>query len=188
MSDASRSALADALEARARARLVASAADVEAAIDRMAAAIVARLADRCPVVLPIMHGGAFTAVALCKRFRFPYEFDYVHVSSYRRELTGGALEWRARPHAELRGRSVLLVDDVLDRGTTLAAVRAELDALGAVDVHTAVLVVKQLADAPDRPRVDFVGLTTGDAYLFGCGMDYKGYWRGLPELYAAANG
>lgn len=178
------SLLAEALAVRDRARLVVAAPDVNRAIGRMADEIGAVLRDRAPVVLAVMQGGAFTAVELCKHFRFPYEFDYVHVSSYGRELTGGALEWHVRPRVELAGRTVLLVDDVLDRGATLAALIAELEAAGVEQLYTAVLAVKHLEEALERPAVDFKGVDVGAQYLFGCGMDYNGYWRGLPELYA----
>ncbi len=169
---------------RARARRIASAEEVEQALARMAEEIGAVLRDASPVVLAVMQGGAFAAVGLCRHFRFPYEFDYVHVSSYGHALEGGALEWHVRPRAALEGRAVLVVDDVLDRGTTLAALSAALRDIGVARLCTAVLVVKQPAKPVERPPVDFVGLRAGDAYLFGCGMDYKGFWRGLPELYA----
>jgi hypoxanthine phosphoribosyltransferase len=161
-----------------------SAEAVAAALDRMATEIAASLGDADPVVLAAMNGGAFAAVELCRRFRFPYEFDYVHATRYGESVTGGALEWRVDADSALRGRAVLLVDDVLDRGITLAALQSRLAAIGAARWETAVLVRKHLPDASGRPPVDYVGLEAGDRYLFGCGMDYAGYWRGLPEIYA----
>ncbi|HEX6997095.1 MAG TPA: hypoxanthine-guanine phosphoribosyltransferase [Gammaproteobacteria bacterium] len=177
-------ALEEAQRVRAGARLVASAEEVQGAIATMAGRLAGRFRDCHPVVLAVMHGGVFAAVELVRHFDFPYEFDYVHVTRYGRAVTGGALEWQVRPRATLRGRAVLLVDDVLDRGDTLAALQRELARVGAAEVCTAVLVVKRVAAPVARPPVDVVGLETDDVYLFGCGMDYKGYWRGLPELYA----
>ena len=170
---------------RAAARLVASAEQVQAAIAAMAAQLAGRFRGRDPVVLAVMHGGVFPAVQIVRHFDFPYEFDYVHATRYKRRLTGGALEWLVRPRAALRGRAVVLVDDVLDRGDTLAALQREVARVGPAEVCTAVLVVKRVPESIARPPVDVVGLETDDVYLFGCGMDYKGYWRGLPELYAA---
>jgi hypoxanthine phosphoribosyltransferase len=150
----------------------------------MAEAITSDLAGADPVVLAVMHGGAFAAVELCRRFRFAYEFDFVHVTRYGGGTRGGDVEWRVRPSAALEGRTVLVVDDVLDRGHTLRALHAELERVGVARRRTAVLVVKRVASGAARPKVDYVGVEVDDVYVFGCGMDYGGRWRGLPALYA----
>ena len=154
----------------------------------MAAEIDAKLAASNPVVLAVMHGGVFAAVELCKRFRFPHEFDYVHVTRYGNGTKGGEIEWRVRPGESLAGRVVLVVDDILDRGHTLQALHAELRRIGVEAQYTAVLVLKRLARPRRRPAVDFLGLTIDDVYVFGCGMDYRGQWRGLRGLYAVDGG
>lgn len=167
-----------------RAELLLSATEIDAALQRMARKISADLSDRNPVVVAVMNGGVFTAVNLCRHFDFAYEFDYVHATRYGQSTTGGSLEWRVRPQAKLSGRTVLLVDDVLDKGETLAALYEELAGIGAGDVYAAVLVTKRVADQGVRPRVHYCALETDDVYIFGCGMDYAGFWRGLPDLYA----
>jgi hypoxanthine phosphoribosyltransferase len=154
----------------------------------MAREVTARLKDANPVVLAVMQGGVFAAAALTARLRFPHEFDYVHITRYGRGLTPGKLVWRVRPSAALRGRTVLVVDDILDRGHTLAALRKELVCSGVAKQYTAALVVKRVPRASGRPRVDFAGLTIDDVYVFGCGMDYRGYWRELRALYAVDAG
>ena len=151
----------------------------------MAATLKSRLEHANPVVLAVMHGGAFTAIELCKRFRFAHEFDYVHVSRYRGATRGGSLAWHVRPRRELEGRTVLVVDDILDRGQTLLALDAELDHIGVAERFSAVLVVKRLPRRA-RPRVTVAGLTVDDVYVFGSGMDYRGYWRGLGGIHAVA--
>jgi hypoxanthine phosphoribosyltransferase len=166
---------------------VCSAREIARALQRMADSITADLAGADPIVLAVMRGGAFTAVELCRRLRFPYELDFVHVTRYARGTRGGELEWRVRPSAELEGRTVLVVDDVLDRGHTLRALGAELKKVGVARQRTAVLVVKRVAGARKPPKVDYRGVEVDDVYVFGCGMDYRGYWRGLPALYALAS-
>jgi hypoxanthine phosphoribosyltransferase len=167
------------------ARRVMSARDVEAAIEAMARQISADLSQRHPIVVAVMNGGVFTAVSLCRYFSFPYEFDYLHATRYGQSTSGGALQWRVRPSSAWSGRAVLLVDDVLDKGETLAALHAELAQVGVSETFTAVLVTKRVPDRPQRPRVDYSAVETDDVYLFGCGMDYAGHWRGLSELYAS---
>lgn len=179
-------ALEEALTVRAQATEIASQAEVCAALDRLATDISRALRRSCPVLLAVMRGGVFTATALAGRLTWPYEFDYVHLSRYGQALVGGHVEWLVRPRASLRGRHVLIVDDVLDRGQTLVELKAVLAQLEPASVHAAVLVEKRLGQHVGRPTADFVGLRVDDRYIFGCGMDYRGFWRGLPALYAVA--
>jgi len=160
-----------------------SVSDVARALDRMAAALEAPLAAANPVVLAVMHGGAFAALELSRRFKFPHEFDYVHVTRYRGGVLGRKLVWRTRPSKTLAGRSVLVVDDILDHGTTLHALQRELDRLGVAAQRTAVLVVKRRKRMGRQPRVHVSGLAVDDLYVFGSGMDYRGYWRELGGIY-----
>ena len=177
--------LGEAIRVRETARQLVSPARVSLALDRMAAAASEALAHENPLVLPIMNGGAFTAVELCQRLNFPHELDFVHVTRYDGALAGGELSWRAWPERDMEGRTVLVVDDILDHGDTLRAICERLQKAGAGKVYVAVLAVKRLDQPRARPDVDFAGLEVEDAYVFGCGMDYKGYWRGLTGIYAA---
>jgi hypoxanthine phosphoribosyltransferase len=184
MTMASAARLAEAVEVRRNARRLLSAAEVAATFERMGRDIAARLSKSHPVVVAVMHGGAFTAVELCRQFDFPYEFTYVHLTRYGNALAGGDLEWLVEPKPQLAGRTILLVDDILDEGVTLAVLRDSLVKLGVGEIFTAVFAVKNVVRRLDRPRADFAGTSVEDVYVFGCGMDYKGYWRGWPELLA----
>ena len=176
--------LAAAIAVRRTAQRLYSGRDVDRALDRMADELAPRLTRANPVVLAVMHGGAFAALELARRFDFPHELDYVHVTRYRGDVGGRNLEWRVRPSAALEGRTVLVVDDILDRGTTLRALEKELERVGVAKRLTAVLVVKRFAAPRRRPRVDAAGLAVEDVYVFGSGMDYRGYWRSLRGIYA----
>jgi hypoxanthine phosphoribosyltransferase len=170
----------------ARSELLHDAAAVAAAYDRMAAAISARLADAEPVVLGMMLGGLIPTAALATRLRFPLHLDYLHATRYRGGTRGSELHWVVRPAAALAGRSVLLVDDILDEGVTLAAVIEACQRQGAREVLSAVLVRKRHDRAVPGLRADFVGLEVPDRYVFGCGMDWHERFRNLPELRALA--
>jgi len=172
-------------DVRREARRLYSARDVARALDRMAAEVTPLLEEANPVVLAVMHGGAFTAIELCRRFRFAHELDYVHVTRYRGKTRGGGITWRVRPRSALKGRTVLVVDDILDHGTTLRALYGELERVGVEKRFCAVLVVKRLS-AANRPSVTATGLAVDDVYVFGSGMDYRGYWRNLAGIYAVA--
>jgi hypoxanthine phosphoribosyltransferase len=170
---------------RLEADCVASPAAVEAAFDRLAEEITQRLKNTNPLIYAVMNGGLIVAGRLLAKLDFPLEVDYLHATRYGHALSGCALDWRARPARELTGRTVLIIDDVLDEGYTLDAICACVRELGAAEVLTAVLVHK-LHDRKARPgmRADFTGLEAPDRFLFGCGMDYKGYWRNAPGIYA----
>ncbi len=185
MNAARDSTLAEAIQVRETARQLVAPAQVGLALDRMAAAASEALAHENPLVLPIMNGGAFTAVELCQRLNFPHELDFAHVTRYDGDLAGGELSWRAWPERDLSGRTVLVVDDIIDHGDTLSAICERLQQAGAGKVYVAVLVIKRLDQPRVRVEVDFAGLEVEDVYVFGCGMDYKGYWRGLTGIYAA---
>ena len=171
--------------AREEADCLADAATVEAALDRMAAEISARLADANPLVYAVMNGGLILAGRILPRLPFPLEVAYLHATRYGHALQGTLLDWRVRPTQDLRGRTVLVLDDILDEGHTLKAIIEHLKDEGAAEVLSAVLVHK-LHDRKAYPgmRADFSGLDIADRFLFGCGMDYKGYWRNAPGIYA----
>ena len=171
--------------AREEADCLADAATVEAALERMAAEITARLADANPLVYAVMNGGLILAGRILPRLPFPLEVAYLHATRYGHAIQGTLLDWRVRPTQDLRGRTVLVLDDILDEGHTLKAIIEHLKEEGAAEVLSAVLVHK-LHDRKATPgmRADFSGLDIADRFLFGCGMDYKGYWRNAPGIYA----
>ncbi len=160
-------------------------AEVEAALDRMAEQINSALADRNPLVLCVMNGGIITAGKLLTRLTMLLNVDAVNASRYRNNTVGGEIAWLLKPQTSLQGRTILIVDDILDEGITLAAIRDYCLAEGATAVYCAVLVDKQLGH--DKPiTAEFVGLQVENRYLFGYGMDYKGYCRNAVGIYACA--
>lgn len=158
-------------------------AEVQAVLDRLAGEIGDKLAEEFPLVLAVMGGAVVFAGQLLTRLRFPLEFDYLHLTRYRGKTQGGEIEWRVLPGQNVAGRSVLVLDDILDEGETLAAIRDKLLSIGARRVWSAVLTDKD--NGLDKPiRADFVGLSVPNRYVFGCGMDAYGLWRNLPAIYA----
>lgn len=160
---------------------------VAAAIARMATAISRDWADRDPLFLCVMNGGLIPAGLLLPHLLFPMKIDYLHASRYRERTFGDELHWKKRPEMALAGRHVILMDDILDEGHTLAAITAYCESEGAATVTSAVLVAKQHQRGLDI-TADYVGLEVPDRYVFGVGMDYKGYWRNAPGIYAAPHG
>lgn len=167
----------------ADAEVVHSETSVQAALDEVAQAIRARLADRHPIVLCVMTGGVVFCGQLMTKLDFPIDFDYLHATRYGPETQGGKISWRTAPWISVKGRTVLVVDDILDEGITLAAVKESLMRQGADEVLTAVFADK--LNGKEKPiEADFVGLTVPDRFVFGFGMDAGGAWRNLPAIYA----
>ncbi len=158
---------------------------VRAALEELAAGIGDRLRDSDPLVLSVMTGGLIFTGQLLPLLDFPLQLDYIHASRYRGETRGGeTLHWIARPTLPVADRNVLVLDDILDEGLTLAAIVDWLKQAGARSVTTAVLVRKRHDRCLEGIEADFVGLELEDRYLFGCGMDYHNYHRNLPGIHA----
>jgi hypoxanthine phosphoribosyltransferase len=171
----------------ADADLIHSAETVQAPVASVAGRIATRMRDANPLVLCVMTGGVPFVGQLLGHLDFPLDFDYLHVSRYGEGTVGHTLSWRSAPWTSVKGRTVLVVDDILDEGVTLAAIRERLLQLGAAEVLTAVFADKENGKA--KPiSADFVGLTVPDRFVFGFGMDVSGAWRNLPAIYAMAVG
>src|SRR5207247_10210321 len=156
-------------------------ATVHAAIARLAWEITARLKDRYPLVLAVMGCPVFFAGHPLPRLRFPLEFDYIHASRYGDATSGGKIVWTVAPRENVRDRSVLVLDDILDGGETLAAIRDRVKSLGAAAFYSAVLTEKNIGR--DKPIVpDLVALKLPNRYVLVCGMPVSGAWRNITAL------
>ncbi|MFD1382528.1 hypoxanthine-guanine phosphoribosyltransferase [Rhodanobacter aciditrophus] len=160
-----------------------SEAELNDALDKMAAQITEDLSDKLPVVICVMNGGLLPTAALLQRLQFPLELDYVHASRYGMETTGSALKWTKFPQSQFEDREVLIVDDIFDQGHTLEAIVKWFEESGAKNVYSAT-VVNKLHDRKVEMRPDYNGLDVEDRFIFGYGMDYQGYFRNLQAIYA----
>ena len=157
--------------------------EVQAAVVRMAQQINAAMAELHPLVLSVMGGAVVFTGQLLPLLNFPLDFDYVHVSRYGNSQQGGEMHWKVAPQENVRGRVVLVVDDILDEGETLNAVKQRVMALGATSFYSAIFADKR--NGKIKPILaDFVGLEVPDRFVFGFGMDIHGAWRNLPAIHA----
>src|SRR3954447_20606390 len=156
--------------------------EIAKTVKRMAEEITAVLATDYPLVLSVMGGAVVFTGHLLPLLEFPLTFDYLHVSRYGNTVRGGEINWKMSPQENICGRVVLVLDDILDEGVTLAAIRDWMMDHGAAVFYSAVLVEKEIGRA--KPiRADFVGTVLPDRYVFGFGMDINGVWRNLPAIY-----
>jgi hypoxanthine phosphoribosyltransferase len=163
--------------------LVCSAEVVDRSIASVATAISAQYRDRYPMVLCVMNGAIYFCGKLMGLLHFPLTLEYVHATRYGAATDGGQILWRVEPPPGVRGRDVIIVDDILDEGITLGAIKTKVLAAGATSCAVAVLTNKLIGkDKPLHP--EFVGLDIPNRFVFGCGLDVSGYWRNLPAIYA----
>lgn len=163
-------------------------AEVNQALDRMANEISEKLKQENPLVLCVMTGALIVVGHLLTRLAFPLEIDYIHVTRYRGTNRGGDLHWLAEPRRELKNRTVLIIDDIMDGGLTLAAIRDYCKQSKAKAVYSAVMVSKKrIRERGVNFEPDFVALSTPDKYLFGFGLDYEEYLRNAPGIFAVEN-
>jgi hypoxanthine phosphoribosyltransferase len=149
----------------------------------MAEEITAKLGETYPLVLSVMGGAVVFTGQLLPRLNFPLDFDYVHVSRYGDKTHGGELVWKQAPKEDVQDRVVLVLDDILDEGHTMAAIRDKVMGMGAKEFYSGVFANKLIPK--DKPiAADFVGLDVPDRYVFGYGMDVRGAWRNLPAIHA----
>jgi hypoxanthine phosphoribosyltransferase len=163
--------------------------EVHQALDRLADGIEEELGATLPVILCVLTGGIIPAGHLLTRLAFPLEIDYLHASRYRGNTTGtDEISWLCKSQIPLEGRTVLVIDDILDEGHTLKAVIDYCRQHGAAHTYSCVLIEKQHDRRERDVTADFVGLQVEDKYVFGFGMDYKGYMRNLNGIYALGPG
>lgn len=174
--------------------------DIETALDQLAIAIHNKLADANPILLTVLKGGAVLTGNLLPRLDFPLELDNVHATRYQGAHEGfeaarqqGAdvgfgVVWKYEPTTSLKGRTVLILDDILDLGITLQTIVDYCYKKGAEKVYTGVLLDKKVAHRPQEglQKADFVALDIEDRYVFGYGLDYKEYLRNAPGIYEVA--
>lgn len=160
-------------------------AEVNEALDRMASSITQKLKDTNPLILCVMTGALITTGHLVTRLHFPLQIDYIHATRYRGTTRGGDLHWLVEPRENLKDRTVLIVDDIMDGGLTLAAIIDYCKQAQAKAIYSAVMVSKNRVREPGiNFEPDFVGVTAEDKYLFGFGLDYEEYLRNVPGIYA----
>ncbi|WP_456404319.1 hypoxanthine-guanine phosphoribosyltransferase [Thiolapillus sp.] len=167
---------------RNSAELLYSREEVEAALDRMADELTERVSSSNPILLAVMNGGLIPLGMLLPRLDFPLRVDYLHATRYRERTFGADLQWKRAPEYSLAGETVVVVDDILDEGYTLQAIVDYCKKEGAKEVLSVVLV-KKVHHRCNGMQADIVGLEAPDKYLFGYGMDYKGYWRNAPGIF-----
>ena len=151
------------------------------AVERVAAEVTARLADANPLVLSVMSGAVVFTGRLLPLLHFPLELDYLHVTRYDGSIRGSEVRWKVAPRTDIRGRTLLVVDDILDEGARWPRCGRNCWPTARTP-FSARFADKDTGAQPIRPIC--VGVRVPNRYVFGFGMDVNEYWRNLPAIYA----
>ncbi|MEJ6572582.1 MAG: hypoxanthine phosphoribosyltransferase [Akkermansiaceae bacterium] len=149
-------------------------------LDVLAEKVKADFDGKPMVVVALLKGAILFMADLLRRVPLPMEIECLNVSSYHGGTeSSGVVSFLDKSMPDVKGRSVLLLDDILDTGRTLDAVMKKLKEHGAAEVKTCVLLSK------DIPRnlmleADYTGFVIGDEFVVGYGLDYQGRYRNLP--------
>ncbi len=169
-------------------RVLISGEDIIARVKELAAAVTKDhapdvLGDEAEVtIVPILTGALVFAADLIRAIPLPIKINLLAVSSYPgTSIRSQGVDVLGRQLGHVEGRHVVLVDDILDSGRTLAAVVPIVRDLGAASVRTCVLLKKQLPDAP-AIEADYVGFEVPDEFVVGYGLDYDSLYRNLPDI------
>lgn len=168
-----------------QAKIIYNEQQVQSAISKMAQTINQDLADKKPLLLCVVNGGIFLTGQLLPKLKIALELDYIHISRYGNALEGQSMRWLAKPSTPLKERNIVILDDVLDQGITLKAIEEYCQSQGAKSIYHAVLFDKTECRASNGVvTAHCIGLTAPNEYLFGCGLDVKGFFRNTPSLYS----
>lgn len=184
MSDSDQQRLEDAQQRLSDCEELVSSAQLASIYDRLAAQSAQDLQGLSPLVLCVMVGGLYATAEVTRRWGFAHDLGYLHATRYRGATSGGELHWKAPPSHAVRGRHILIIDDILDEGTTLVAIQEALRAEQPASVRTLVTCSKSHQRRDPRAQADYIGIELPDRYLLGAGMDYHEAHRQYDRILA----
>ncbi len=158
--------------------------EIIAALDKLADKLNQQLKNETPIVLCVMHGGLIFSGQLIPKLKCMLEIDYIHATRYNNKTSGAELNWAAYPVTQLKNRTILILDDILDEGKTLQAIIQYCESQGANKVFSAVMLRKKHNRCINKNLTDNIAMDVDDKYVFGFGMDYNGKYRQLDAIYA----
>lgn len=160
-----------------------SAEKLQSRIDELAAAVDSDYAGENLLVVCVLKGSYIFTADLTRRLTIPHEIDFIAVSSYGDGTTSsGEVKVTQDLQSDIRGRHVLLVEDIVDTGATIRFLVAACEERGAASVRIISLLKKKSADEEDLPEIDYLGFTIPPVFVVGYGLDYAEQFRHLPYV------
>ncbi|MCX6270252.1 MAG: hypoxanthine phosphoribosyltransferase [Bacteroidetes bacterium] len=159
-----------------------SSLQIDRAVSKVAEEITRDFSDKNPLFLVILNGAFMFASDLFKKFNFPCEISFVKLASYIGTQTSSQVHELIGLKEEMRGRNVIIIEDIVDTGFTLAKLREQILLQVPADLQIATLLFKPKAFV-ERYKLAYIGLEIPNDFIIGYGLDYNGYGRNLPDIY-----
>lgn len=156
--------------------------EIKAAIRKVAMRINKDLQGKTPVFVCILNGSFMFAADLLKEITLPCEVSFVKMASYHGIKSTGTIKQLIGFNENLKGRTIVIVEDIVDSGNTMAEIMQRLNELGVEEIKIATLLLKPDAYHKEIP-LDYVGLSIPNDFIVGYGLDYDGHGRNLKDIY-----
>ena len=157
--------------------------DILNAVKKIASSIDKDLRGKDPLMICVLNGSFMFASDLMKEIPFNCEISFVKLSSYSGTETTGKVKELIGLNEDIKGRHVVILEDIVDSGTTIVNIVGQLKKLGAADVKVATMLFKREAYTKDM-ELDYVGIEIPNDFIVGYGLDYNGYGRNLRNIYS----
>ncbi len=151
---------------------------IQQAVRRIARELSDAYGEVCPLLVGVLKGSFVFLADLVRELTIPFEVDFVLARSYGLAArSAGKVEILKQVESNLRGRHVVVIEDIADTGLTLDAVVSQIKAGGPASVRRCALLVRE-----GHPPVEFAGLLVGSGFVVGYGIDYAERYRGLRDI------
>ncbi len=165
-------------------RLYIRAEEIKIAIAQIASRMNVDLADKKPLFLAVLNGSFIFAADLMRELKMECEISFVKLSSYQGTTTTGKVKELIGLDRDITGRTVVVIEDIVDTGITLETLYKQLNERGAGRIQTATLLFKPAAYTK-KMEVDYVAIEVPNNFLVGYGLDFDGLGRNLGDIYTA---
>jgi hypoxanthine phosphoribosyltransferase len=159
-----------------------TAAEILMAVGQLAEQMNVDLKDKKPLFLAVLNGSFMFAADLMKKLTIECEISFVKVASYEGTTSTGAVKQLIGLNEDLKGRTVVVIEDIVDTGNTIENVWEQLKTLGVEDVKIATLLFKPEAYTKTVP-IEYAAIVIPNDFIVGYGLDYKGLGRNLEDIY-----
>lgn len=142
--------------------------------------------DKNPIFIGVLNGCFIFMADLIRSINIPCEVDFIKLSSYRDGMSSGEMSLLKDIDANLEGRHVIIVEDIVDTGKSIGFLRRHILSKKPASLVMAAMFVKERPEAA-AVGAEYIGMTIPDIFVVGYGLDYAQQWRQLPDLYALVN-
>lgn len=161
-------------------------AEIQKAVADVAKQINTDLKHKKPLFLAVLNGSFMFASDLMKKVNIESEISFMKLASYDGTSSTGKIKQLIGINEEIKGRTVVIIEDIVDTGTTIEEILEQLKELGAAEIKIATLLFKPKAYTKTFP-IEYVAIVVPNDFLVGYGLDYNGYGRNLADIYVLDN-